>query len=99
MATALTRSSSVRSAIRRLGSSRAFSASAAAAPRRDARGAAAAAVAVAAGSGLGIWLLPPSPRPLADSGQAGNEVAAFGDVAEEEEREEKRRFLFGGEGI
>uniref|UniRef100_A0A0D3F7J8 EF-hand domain-containing protein n=1 Tax=Oryza barthii TaxID=65489 RepID=A0A0D3F7J8_9ORYZ len=95
MAAALTRSSSVRSAIRRLGSSRAFSASAAAAPRRDARGAAAAAVAVAAGSGLGIWLLPPSPRPLADSGQAGNEVAAFGDVAEEEEREEKRRFLFG----
>uniref|UniRef100_A0A0E0CND6 EF-hand domain-containing protein n=1 Tax=Oryza meridionalis TaxID=40149 RepID=A0A0E0CND6_9ORYZ len=98
MASALTRLSSVRSAIRRLGSSRAFSASAsaaAAAPRRDARaGAATAAVAVAAGSGLGIWLLPPSPQPLADSGQAGNEVAAFGDVAEEE-REEKRRFLFG----
>ncbi|XP_015688665.2 calcium uptake protein, mitochondrial-like [Oryza brachyantha] len=107
MAAALTRAPSLRSAIRRLGSSHAFffASAAASAPRREARAAsAAAAAAVAAGSGLGIWLLPPIAQPLADSGQVGNVPAAaaaeaFGGVAsaeeEEEEPEERRRFLFG----
>uniref|UniRef100_A0ACD5ZJ94 Uncharacterized protein n=1 Tax=Avena sativa TaxID=4498 RepID=A0ACD5ZJ94_AVESA len=96
---ALRRVSSLRSALGRLGSLRAFSVAAAeaAAPRRDARAteAAALAAAVAAGSGLGIWLLPTS-RPLADSGQGDFAVAeaGFGDVGAEE-REEKGRFLFG----
>ncbi|KAF7079520.1 hypothetical protein CFC21_083738 [Triticum aestivum] len=95
---ALARASLLRSAVRRL---RAFSAAAAegAAPRRDARAADAATVAaaLAVGSGLGIWLLPPSPQPLADSGQGDFAVAdaGFGDVGAAEEREEeKRRFLF-----
>jgi hypothetical protein len=109
MAAALTR---LRSAVGRLGPSRAHAFSAAAAeaeaagPRRDSR--AFTAAAVAAGSGLGIWLLPSSPQPLADSGQvadaaaeAGGGKGAFsafcGALGAAGEREEERRFLFGGE--
>jgi hypothetical protein len=106
MAAALTR---LRSAVERLGPSRArvraFSAAAAEAEAAsDSR--AFTAAAVAAGSGLGIWLLSSNPQPLADSGLAedaatagggGNSgfPAAFGGVGATGERE--ARFLFGGE--
>ncbi|KAG0533838.1 hypothetical protein BDA96_04G227400 [Sorghum bicolor] len=104
MAAALTR---LRSAVERLGPSRArvraFSAAAAEAEAAsDSR--AFTAAAVAAGSGLGIWLLSSNPQPLADSGLAedaatagggGNSgfPAAFGGVGATGERE--ARFLFG----
>lgn len=106
MAAALTR---LRSAVGRLGPSRARAFSAAAAeaeaagPCGDSR--AFAAVSVAAGSGLGIWMLSSNPQPLADSSQAEDAAAAggggnsafpavFGGVGATGERE--GRFLFGG---
>jgi len=103
MAAALTR---LRSAVGRLGPSRARAFSEAAAeaegagPRRDSR--AFAAAAVAAGSGLGIWLLPSNPQPLADSGQVADAASAvaggakgafsafFGGVGAAEEREQEQ---------
>lgn len=105
MAAALTR---LRSAVERLGPSRARAFSSAAAeagaagPCSDSR--AFAAASVAAGSGLGIWLLSSNPQPLTESGQAedaatagggGNRAfsAAFGGVGATGERE--GMFLFG----
>ncbi|KAL6651000.1 hypothetical protein ACP70R_009925 [Stipagrostis hirtigluma subsp. patula] len=88
----------LRAAVARLRSppppARAVSSAAGAATGREAA-IAAAAVAVAS-SGLGLWLMPPS---LADSGEAAGgqiSVAAAGaGAAAVEERQEKRRFLFG----
>ena len=110
MATALTR---LRSAVGRLGSSRARAfcaaaaeaeaeAAAAAGPCSDSR----AFAAVAAGSGLGIWLLSSNPQPLVDSGQAEDTAAAGGGGNSGfpaafggvgATGEREGRFLFGGE--
>jgi calcium uptake protein 1, mitochondrial len=91
----------LRSAVERLGSSRAR-----ARARPFSAAVAEAAAAVTASSGLGIWLLSSNPHSLADSGQAedaataggGGNIAfpaAVGGVGATGERE--GRFLFGGE--
>jgi hypothetical protein len=112
MAAALARASRLRSAVGRLGCPRAFFASSAS-PEANASGRGARAftsvAALTAGSGLGIWMLASKPQPLADSGLvadaavaatgggSGGFSATFGGAGIMEEREEKRKFLFGGE--
>ncbi|KAK3154616.1 hypothetical protein QOZ80_2BG0192900 [Eleusine coracana subsp. coracana] len=108
MAAALARGSRLRSSMGRLGSPLAFASASAAEAEGSRRGARAfaSAAALATGSGLGIWMLPSKPQALADSGLVadaaaatdgvgGGISAAFGSAGPTEEREEKRRFLFG----